>query len=451
MIDLPFDLKNKMTETVGKTKCCVYSKEGEAEEKGCWVVSPSSAQELSEVVKLCSSHRLPMFPSSGRLKKLPQKCSEMVVISTENMNKISDVDPVARTITLEAGVSFKEARRAAAEAGFLFPLAMNAAEEAKVGSHLASSIVNSSAFRYGSPKDLTLGLSLVLPDGTFKNSLKNYVSSEANTLKSIFVGSQGKLGFITGATLKLHPKPVDVHWMICGLDTLSGVSKLYSLTQMFGATLLTGFDVFSRNGWKLLTQENEIVKETVTEDYPWYVLIEFSSTVQNELLKTFLKDLKKEAVQKGFVKQALLAEEEKDKQGLSEMKSAFGIFINPEDRFLSYEANVPVSKVSEAMERLDQQMRYEMPDVVFLPFAQLGEGSIFLNVQPQESVKDVPLTKEEKMFTLFNDVVTQMGGAMQEKETAVKHPLLGIPEAMDMFRAVKSSFDPYNLMNPEMA
>lgn len=448
MLELPLELEQKITEIAGADNFFTFAPAPGKKDAGCRIVRPGSVEGLSEIVRLCSAARVPMYPSGGRAESLPEACRAMLVLSLERLNRVLDVDLVARTITLEAGCTFADARRAADEAGFLFPLYMNAADEAQVGSRLASNVIHTAASRYGAPKDLTLGLRLVLPDGTIRDGLKNYANAEADMMKNLFVGSQGRLGFIAGATLKLHPKPVEVRRMLCGMPNVAGVPKLFALSQHLGATLLTGFDLFSKNGFDRMRTRSEAVKNPLSEECAWYVLIELSSTVQNDRLPAFLNELKNEAVQKGLIREAFC----ESNGELAVLSDAVRGLAHPSAPAITREANVPVSKVAETVGRLALQMQYSFPSFMFMPMARVGEGALFLNVQPTESGKGGEiLTEEGKLYTLFDETVRQAGGSLAEQQDAPSpdHPLSGVPEAMDMFRAVRMSFDPYGLMKPE--
>lgn len=448
MLELPLELEQKITEIAGADNFFTYTPVGGKKDAGFKIVRPGSVEELSEIVRLCSGARVPMYPSGGYAENLPGACEGMLVLSLERLNRVLDIDPVARTITLEAGCTFADARRAADEAGFLFPLYMNAADGTQIGSRLASNVIHTAASRYGAPKDLTLGLRLVLPDGTVRDGLKNYANAEADTMKNLFVGSQGRLGFIAGATLKLHPKPVEVRRMLCGMPNVTGVPKLFALSQHLGATLLTGFDLFSKSGFEQIRARSEAVKNPLSEECAWYVLIELSSTVQNDRLPAFLNELKNEAVQKGLIREAFC---ENDGE-LGVLSDALRGLAHPPAPAVTREANVPVSKVAETVGRLASQMQYSFPSFVFMPLARVGEGALFLNVLPPESENGGEvLTEEGKLFTLFDETVRPAGGTVAEQQEAPdpEHPLSGVPEAMDMFRAVRMSFDPYGLMKPE--
>ena len=440
MLELSADLKEKMEGIAGKDAFVFYESEGEAD--GTYAFYPSSTEELSRFAALCFRHRVPMRPCSDETKAR----SDRMNVFFERMDKVLSVDPVARTITLQAGCTFETARRAADEAGFLFPLYMNAPETARIGGRLASNVVNAGVLRYGTPKELTLGTELVLPDGTVKNTLENYATSEADTMKNLFVGSRGGIGFISAAVLRLHPKAVDVRRMLCLCDGVSGVPKLFALSQHLGATLLTGFAVFSKAGM------NEIAANVSAFQKPaeaaWYVLVEFSSTVLNDRVGAFLEELKKEAVQKGLIRDAVTSKYPEEAENLARLGRALCCLSRPAEGAFFREAVLPVSKTVDFLERLGVQAAYAFPKAVLMPLARMEEGSLSLNVRFPETADGADaLTESEKMFKLVDTLVCQAGGMCASDTQAASLP--GEKgELADMVRALKASFDPYNLMNP---
>lgn len=440
MLELSIDLKEKMESIAGKDAFVFYESEGEKD--GTYAFYPSSSEELSRFSSLCYRHRVPMRPCSDETSAR----SDRVNVFFDRMDKVLSVDPVSRTITVQAGCTFETARRAADEAGFLFPLYMNAPEGARIGGRLATNYINAGVFRYGTPKELTLGTQLVLPDGTVKDTLENYATSESDTMKNLFVGSHGSIGFITAAVIRLHPKAAEVRRMLCLCDGLSGISKLFALSQHLGATLLTGFDVFSKSGME------EILKEVPSIQKPfeasWYVLIEFSSTVANDRLGSFLEELKKEAVQKGLIRDAVTSKYAEDAENLARMERSVQCLARCADGAYFKEAVLPVSKTVDFLERLGVQAAYAFPKASLMPLARMGEGALFLNVRFSELENDeAALTESEKMFKLFDTLVCQAGGmcAVSQKAGGSAD---GKGEIADMIRALKASFDPYNLMNP---
>lgn len=439
MQEISAELREKITEIAGGE--AVTFPDGA---KGKAVFHPSSRDDLSRFAALCSRHRVPMRPCSGESGMR----SGIFNVLFDRMDKVLAVDPVEGTITVQAGCTFENARRVADEAGFLFPLYMNAPETARIGGGLAANVVNAGVFRYGTPKELTLGTELVLSDGTVKNTLEKYATSEADTMKNLFVGSRGSIGFITAAVIKLHPKPVDMRRMLCLCDGLSGVGKLFELSRHLGATLLTGFDVFPRSGMNEILADVRDLKKPA--DAAWYVLIEFSSTVVNEGVGAFLEELKREAVRKGLIREAVTSKHQENAENLARIGVGLRCLNRPDGAAFFKEAVLPVSKMAGMLERLEIQAAYAFPKAVLIPLSRLGEGSLFLRVRFPEDVNGDAAEKQAAgVFGLFENLARQAGGmcaGQTPDESQSGESEKG--EFADMIRALKSSFDPYNLMNP---
>ena len=184
------------------------------------MIRPATTQELAEVVRLCAETGTPVVPQGGNTSMVggavPAEDGSQLVLSTARLNRIRDIDPVDLTMTLEAGVTLKAAQTAAAEAGCLLPLSISSEGSAQIGGVLAVNAGGNNTVRYGNARDLTLGLEVVLPDGSIWNGLRRLRKDNTGyCLRQLFVGSEGTLGIITAAVLKLVPQPREVAVALC--------------------------------------------------------------------------------------------------------------------------------------------------------------------------------------------------------------------------------------------
>ncbi len=191
------------------------------------VIRPGNTEELAAVVRLCAETGTPIVPQGGNTSMVggavPAEDGSELILSTARLNRIRDLDPVDMTLTIEAGVTLKAAQMAAAEAGCLLPLSISSEGTAQIGGVLAVNAGGNNTVRYGNARDLVLGLEVVLPDGTIWNGLRRLRKDNTGyCLRQLFVGSEGTLGMITAAVLKLVPQPKEVAVALCGVPTVGG-------------------------------------------------------------------------------------------------------------------------------------------------------------------------------------------------------------------------------------
>ncbi|HEY1412347.1 MAG TPA: FAD-binding oxidoreductase, partial [Rhodopila sp.] len=186
------------------------------------VIRPGSTDELAAVVKLCAQAGTPIVPQGGNTSMVggavPNENGSELILSTARLNRIRDLDPVDMTLTVEAGVTLKAAQLAAAEQGCLLPLSISSEGTAQIGGVLAVNAGGNNTVRYGNARDLVLGLEVVLPDGATWNGLRRLRKDNTGyCLRQLFVGSEGTLGIITAAVLKLAPQPKEIAVALCGV------------------------------------------------------------------------------------------------------------------------------------------------------------------------------------------------------------------------------------------
>src|SRR5271165_6864178 len=217
------------------------------------VVRPANSAELAEVVRLCAAARVPLVPQGGNTSLVggatPDADNSQIVISTARMNRVRAIDPVDLTMTVEAGVTLKAAQIAAADAGCLLPLSISSEGSAQIGGVLATNAGGNNTVRYGNARDLVLGLEVVLPDGQVWNGLRRLRKDNTGyCLRQLFVGSEGTLGIITAAVLKLAPQPKEIAVALCGVASPDAALSLFTRFQAHDAASISAFELMSGLG-----------------------------------------------------------------------------------------------------------------------------------------------------------------------------------------------------------
>jgi len=217
------------------------------------VVRPANTTEMAEVVRLCAASGTPIVPQGGNTSMVggavPAEDGSELVISTSRLNRIRDIDLVDLTLTIESGVTLKAAQIAAADAGCLLPLSISSEGTAQIGGVLAVNAGGNNTVRYGNARDLVLGLEVVLPDGTIWNGLRRLRKDNTGyCLRQLFVGSEGTLGIITAAVLKLAPRPRETAVALCGVNSAEDALDLFSRVQAHDAASISAFELMSGLG-----------------------------------------------------------------------------------------------------------------------------------------------------------------------------------------------------------
>ena len=423
------------------------------------IVRPASTEEVSAVVRLCQAHRVALVPQGGNTGlcggSIPDASGEQVVLSLTRMTRIRDVDPANATITVEAGVILQTLQDAAAEAGRLFPLSLGAEGSCTVGGNLATNAGGTAVLRYGNMRDLALGLEVVLPDGQVWNGLRGLRKDNTGyDLKHLFIGSEGTLGIITAAVLKLYPAVRSVTTAWVALPSAGAAVELIGLVRGLCGDRLTGFELMSRQSVDFVLRHVAGCNDPFGDVHPWYVLIELSDTQPNAPLNELLEAGIGEALEREWVSDAVLASSEAQVAALWAMREGISEAQNHEGPSLKHDISVPVSCISPFIETTDERLLEQFPGVRIVAYGHVGDGNLHYNISKPAGTDDASFKAQQDAImhviyeatTSFNGSISAEHGLGQAKRAAAAH--YKDPLELQLMRALKSTFDPLGLMNP---
>src|SRR5580698_9384908 len=246
------------------------------------VIRPADTAELAEVVRLCAAARAPLVPQGGNTSMVggatPDADGSQLVLSLARLNRVRAIDPIDLTMTIEAGVTLKAAQVAAAEANCLLPLSISSEGSAQIGGVLATNAGGNNTVRYGNARDLVLGLEVVLPDGQVWNGLRRLRKDNTGyCLRQLFVGSEGTLGIITAAVLKLFPQPGELAVALCGVNSADAALSLFTRFQAHDAASISAFELMSGLGMSFVLKHIPGAMMPVETPVGFYVLVELAS------------------------------------------------------------------------------------------------------------------------------------------------------------------------------
>src|SRR3984957_3450889 len=258
------------------------------------VVRPRSTAEVAAVVRLCSEAGVPIVTQGGNTSMVggavPAEDGSELVLSTARLNQVRDLDPVDMTLTIEAGVTLKAAQLAAAERGCLLPLSISSEGTAQIGGVLAVNAGGNNTVRYGNARDLVLGLEAVLPDGTIWHGLRRLRKDNTGyCLRQLFVGSEGTLGIITAAVLKLVPRPKEIAVAFCAVESATDSLELFARFQAHDAASISAFELMSGLGTSFVLRHIPNAVLPLAGPAPFYVLVELATPRTNAGLRGSLE------------------------------------------------------------------------------------------------------------------------------------------------------------------
>ena len=427
--------------------------------KAALVVRPASTEQVAAVVRLCSAAGVALVPQGGNTGlcggSIPDGSGTQVVLSLTRMTQIRDVDAGNETITVEAGVLLQRLQEAAAEAGRLFPLSLGAEGSCTVGGNLATNAGGTAVLRYGNMRDLVLGLEVVLPDGRIWNGLRGLRKDNTGyDLKHLFVGSEGTLGIITAAVLKLYPAVRSRTTAWVALPSPQAAVDLIGRMRALCGDRLTGFELMSRQSVEFVLRHVAGCSELFAEPHPWYVLIELSDTLVDAPLAEMLESGLGEAFEQGEALDAVVASSEAQVAALWKLREGISEAQNHEGPSLKHDISVPVSRIPAFIAQADARLQQAFPGVRIVAYGHVGDGNLHYNISKPLGSEDAPFKAQaEAIMHLIYDVTAAFAGSIsaehglgQAKREAARR--YKDPLELELMRTLKNALDPAGLMNP---
>ena len=255
--------------------------------KAALVLRPGETEQVSAILKRANETRTAIVPQGGNTGlvggQIPFESGHEVLVALECLNRVRDIDLASNTMTVEAGLVLALAQQVAASAGRLFPLSLASEGSCQIGGVLATNAGGTAVLAYGSARDLALGLEVVLADGTVWNGLKSLRKDNSGyDLRDLFIGSEGTLGIITAAVLRLYPKPAEQVTCMTGLSLLEAAPDFFARVLAQAGPALTAFEIMPRIGLDFVLRHANDVRDPFPSPHPWYVLFELTSPREGE-------------------------------------------------------------------------------------------------------------------------------------------------------------------------
>ncbi|CCQ73994.1 FAD-binding oxidoreductase [Magnetospira sp. QH-2] len=420
------------------------------------VAKPATTDETAAVVRLCAQSGLPIFPQGGNTGLVGGAVAEGgVILSTERLNRIREIDPLNMTMTVEAGVILQNVQVAADEADCLFPLSLAAEGTCRIGGNIATNAGGTAVLRYGNTRELVLGLEVVTAEGEVWNGLRGLRKDNTGyDMKQLFIGSEGTLGIITAAVIKLFPKPSARATALAACPDLDSLMKLFNVARIRAGDSLTAFEMMARFSVEVVTRHMEGLRDPFDDAHDWYALVELTSSRPDDSLEELLETVLGEAFESEWVTDAVIASSLTQAEELWRLRESISEAQKHEGGSIKHDVSVPVSKVAHFIMRGMELVSEAMPGVRPCPFGHIGDGNIHFNLtQPEGMDKAAFLDQWEPMNRIVHDLVIDLGGSISAehgigklKRDELAHYAPDVE--IRMMRAVKAALDPNNIMNP---
>ena len=424
------------------------------------VVRPGSTDEVAAVVRACAARGASIVPQGGNtglaVGSVPDDSGTQVVLSLRRMDAVRAIDAANLTITVEAGGILQNLQQAAEQAGFLFPLSMASEGSCTIGGNLAANAGGTQVLRYGNARELCLGLEVVTAQGEVWNGLSGLRKDNTGyDLRDLFIGSEGTLGIITAATMKLYPLPAARLIAWAAVPSMQAAVDLLGLAHQHLGAGLTGFEVMNQFALSLVDKHYPQQRVPLFRTSPWCVLLENSDHESEDHARTLFERLLEAALEAGCVNDAVVAESLSQAQALWHIRESIPLAQAEEGLNIKHDISVPVSRIPAFVAETDALLAREVPGVRLVDFGHLGDGNLHYNVQAPEGgdAKAFLREQEERINTLVFDAVARHGGSISAEHgigslKAAKLPHYKSPVAMRMMRALKQALDPQRILNP---
>lgn len=423
------------------------------------MAKPASTEEVSKVLALAYEANIEVVPQGGNTGRVggatPDTSGQQLILNLARMTAIRDVDPANYTMTVEAGCILKDLQDKAVEMDRLFPLSLGAEGSCQIGGNLASNAGGINVVRYGNARDLVLGLEAVLPDGQIWNGLRRLRKDNTGyDLKHLLLGSEGTLGVITAAVLKLFPLPKERATALVVIDSLDTAIPLLEKARNASADALMSFELMP--GFALDWAERHVdgAKQPFSETPEWTILMEIGGTRTDGSAQAALEALLEEAFEEGMVLDAVLPQSEEQRNQVWFLREAIVDAQAREGAQVKHDVSVPVSAVPRFIREAGDAVCEMMPGIRPYPFGHVGDGNIHYNLsQPADMDRAAFLEQYDALQRRVHDVALALDGSISAEHgigLSKRDEMLRCKSDVElmMMRSIKAALDPKGLMNP---
>ncbi|MEY4207186.1 MAG: hypothetical protein RLZZ20_338 [Pseudomonadota bacterium] len=423
------------------------------------VVKPANTAEVAAIVKLCTQHHVPIVPQGGNtglvVGGVPDASGTAIVLSLSRLHRIRALDTLNDTLTAEAGCRLQQVQEAAQKAGRLFPLSLASEGSCTIGGNLSTNAGGTAVLRYGSMRELTMGLEVVTASGEIWDGLRGLRKDNTGyDLRDLFIGAEGTLGIITAAVLKLYAQPAARLTALMAIGSARDALALLELARQRCDASLTGFELMSDFCLQLVEKHFPAQRLPFASRHPQYVLMELSDSESEAHAMTMLEAVSQAGMEKSLIADAVIASSLSQSQQLWALREHISMAQAAEGLNIKHDISLPVSRIAEFIDQTDALLQKDFPGCRMVTFGHLGDGNLHYNVSaPPGESHEVFLQQQDAINLRVHDNVHHYGGSISAehglgalKREEIRRYKSGTE--MAMMEAIKRALDPLNLMNP---
>lgn len=421
------------------------------------VLRPGSTEEVSKILALANEHGIPVVPQAGNTGLVggQMPMNGEILLSVGRLKTVRAVDAQGFTMTVETGLTLAEAQAAADNVNRFFPLSLPSEGTCQIGGNLGTNAGGVGVLAYGNTRQLVLGLEVVLADGRVwkgLNALKK--DNTGYDLKDLFIGSEGTLGVITAAVLKLFPKPAEKATAILALPELSNAITLIGIAQETAGQSLTAFEFLPRTVLEMVLRNVQNTRDPFSEVHPWYVLMEISGAKPDGTADRVLSEILEAASEQGLITDARLAASLGQANDFWRLREGVSEAQKHEGGNIKNDVSVPIANIPEFIARANAAVLRVCPGARPLPLGHFGDGNVHYNIaQPIGMPKPEFMALWSDIVGAVHETVLHYGGSISAEHGIgqMKRNELAKAKgdvAMDMMRSIKAALDPKGILNP---
>ncbi len=414
------------------------------------IVRPETTEEVSAVLRICSEAGQSIVTHGGLTGVVQGAIAEEndIVLSLELMNEIEEIDKVNRTATVQAGVVLQSLQEAARDEGLMMPLDLGARGSCTIGGNIATNAGGVSVMRYGMMRESTLGLEVVLADGTVLSSMNQMIKNNAGyDLKHLFIGSEGTLGVVTRAVVRLREAPTSQNTAFVALDDFDKAAKLLKLVDGLSGGTLHAFELFWHDFYILVSTPPAQAAAPLSYEFPYYVLIETQGSHQEADAERF-QNMLETAMQHDLIADAAIAQTAKERATMWEMRDDVQQLWQYEPMFM-FDVSLPIPEMNNYMQEVDKNLSKTWPLFEFFAFGHLADGNLHLAVSAGEDDAETTKIVNECVYAPLKKIggsISAEHGIGMEKKDYLKYSRT--PEELALMQALKKTLDPKRILNP---
>jgi FAD/FMN-containing dehydrogenase len=420
------------------------------------LLKPATTAALSAILAICNRAGAPVVIQGGNTGLVGGQIPlhGEVLLSTARLNRVRALDRDGMTITAEAGVTLAAVQQAAGQAGLLFPLSLASEGSCTIGGNVATNAGGTHVLRYGMTRALVLGLEVVLADGRVLEMLRAlHKDNSGYDLKQLFIGSEGTLGVVTAATLRLFPKPQESIVAFAGLASPEAAVTLLERMQSAMPGMLSAFELMPRRALEFVTAHIAGTRDPFAAPAPWYVLIEVAGA-KSANLAAALEGALAAAAGDGIVHDAAVAASIAQAQGLWKLRESVSEAQKREGASIKHDISLPVAAIPAFLAKAVPAVLAVVPGARPVSFGHLGDGNLHFNFNAPAAGDDPAfLAQWDEVQQTVHDMVKEFSGSISAEHGIGAMKVASLPrykshEELDAMRALKAAFDPKNILNP---